>query len=169
MRLARNTTRILIVDDDAGIRRLVAISLNRESGLKVCAAAESAGQALSILRNETIDVAIVDISLNGTNGLDLCERMSSRWPKLRVLMFSSHDKVAYVKRAFRGGARGYVVKSLDASELARAIYQVLAGKVYMSQRVSGSFSRDEIDKAQAKDDIGPERQPWWCTRKTPGH
>ncbi|MCD6394264.1 MAG: hypothetical protein J7M40_12250 [Planctomycetes bacterium] len=51
-------------------------------------------------------MAIVDISLNGTSGLELTERINLRWPDLLVLIFSSHNKAAYVRRAFRRDARG---------------------------------------------------------------
>ena len=137
LEVSKNSTRILIVDDDPVVRRLLTISLNRQSGLTVCAAAENASQALEILEKQPVDLAIVDISLNGTSGLELTERINLRWPDLLVLIFSSHNEAAYVRRAFRRGARGYVVKHLDVSEeLSGAIYEVLAGKIYVSQRIS---------------------------------
>lgn len=132
-----NKTRILVVDDDPGIRRLLQIYLNREANLKVCATAENTSQALSVLEEQTIDLAIVGFSLNGMSSLEVSERINLRWSEIPVLIFSSYNEAIHVRLAFRLGVRGYVVKHPGMmEELIKATYELLAGNTYVSPRIS---------------------------------
>lgn len=133
----KNKTRILVVDDDPGIRRLLQIYLNREANLTVCAAAENTSQAINALKEQAIDLVIVGFSNNGTSGLELSERIHLRWPEIPVLIFSSYIGAIHVRLAFRLGVRGYVVKLPGMmEELIKAIYELLAGNTYVSPRIS---------------------------------
>ena len=84
--------RILIVDDHPVVRQGVTSLINMEPDLIVCAEAENADQALKILKEETINLAIVDISLNGTNGIQLTQKINAKYPNLPVL-FAFQDLV----------------------------------------------------------------------------
>ena len=127
--------RILIVDDHVIVRQGIAQLVNREPDLDVCVEAGDAESALAVLREAAVDLAIVDISLPGTSGIELVKLMRESHPNLPVLVMSMHDEALYSDRAFRAGAKGYVMKQEATEKLLAAIRKILNGGVYVSDRM----------------------------------
>ncbi len=141
--MVQNKSRILIVDDYPNVRNVLAEFINLESDLEVCAVAENTSQALDSIEKQPIDLAVFNISWE--RGLELSKEMKLRWPNLPIVIFSSYDELMYVKRAFRVGAKGYVVKCYGATwELLTAIRQVLAGEIYISEKALENFPKNSI-------------------------
>jgi DNA-binding NarL/FixJ family response regulator len=128
--------RLLVVDDHPivrmGIRQMVA----NEPGLAICGEAESASEALELLKSSKPDLALVDLSLEDGSGLDLIRAFREVSPDTRVLVLSMHDEALFAERALRAGARGYIMKQEAIGGLVHAIQEVLAGRRYVSQRMS---------------------------------
>ena len=127
--------RILIVDDHVIVRQGIAQLVNREPDLDVCEEAGDADSAMALLHKTTVDLAIVDISLPGTSGIELVKLMREAQPQLPVLVMSMHDESLYSDRAFRAGAKGYVMKQEATEKLLAAIRKILNGGVYVSDRM----------------------------------
>ena len=127
--------RILIVDDHVIVRQGIAQLVNREPDLDVCEEAGDADSAVAVLREQPVDLAIVDISLPGTSGIELVKLMRDSHPNLPVLVMSMHDEALYSDRAFRAGAKGYVMKQEATEKLLAAIRKILNGGVYVSDRM----------------------------------
>ena len=127
--------RILIVDDHVIVRQGIAQLVNREPDLDVCQEAGDADSAIAVLRDTQVDLAIVDISLPGTSGIELVKLMRDAQPQLPVLVMSMHDEALYSDRAFRAGAKGYVMKQEATEKLLAAIRKILNGGVYVSDRM----------------------------------
>ena len=127
--------RILIVDDHVIVRQGIAQLVNREPDLDVCQEAGDADSAVAVLRETPVDLAIVDISLPGTSGIELVKLIRDMQPQLPVLVMSMHDEALYSDRAFRAGAKGYVMKQEATEKLLAAIRKILNGGVYVSDRM----------------------------------
>jgi two-component system response regulator NreC len=127
--------RIMIVDDHVIVRQGIAQLVNREPDLDVRYEAGDADSAIALLAVEAVDLAIVDISLPGTSGLELVKMMHTQKPNLPILMMSMHDEALYSDRAFRAGAKGYVMKQEATERLLMAIRKILNGGVYVSDRM----------------------------------
>ncbi len=127
---ASTRMRILIVDDHHAIRRGLTQLLDDQTGLAVCAAVESAEQALAYLEDQVADLAIVDISLERMDGLQLTRQIRIDHPQLRVLILSMHDPIVYAPQAHSAGASGFVAKEKATDTLLTAIRQILAGGTY---------------------------------------
>jgi len=132
--LARKS-RILIVDDHVIVRQGIAQLLNREADLDVCSEAGDAQSALEAAEHANVDLAIIDISLPGMSGIELVRLLHTRIPGLPVLIMSMHDEALYSDRAFRAGAKGYVMKQEASEKLLVAIRKILNGGVYVSDRM----------------------------------
>jgi DNA-binding NarL/FixJ family response regulator len=132
-------SRILIVDDHTVVRQGLMLLINQEPDLVVCAEAENATEALKVIEEQQVDLAIVDISLDGTNGIQLTERIKSQYPTMPVLVLTMHDEALYVKRAFQAGAKGYVTKHEAADTIITAIRLMLSGKDYISETMTQKF------------------------------
>lgn len=128
--------RIVIVDDHTIVRHGIAELLSREPDLKVVNEAGDAEEALRVIgENEGLDLAIVDISMPGMSGIDLIKRLVEVRPGLPILVMSMHDESLYSDRAYRAGAKGYVMKQEASDKLLSAVRKVLKGGVYVSDRM----------------------------------
>ena len=131
-----DTRRLLVVDDHPVTRRGLAELLANEPDLAVAGNAASAAEALIQLRAAAFDLAIVDISLRGVSGIDLLKDLKIHWPKMPVLVFSTHDELLYAERALHAGARGYVMKQEPPERIIVAVRHVLNGGLYLSEPVN---------------------------------
>lgn len=128
--------KILIVDDHPMMREGLAQLIRHESDLVICAEAECAADALSAVEKFSPDLALVDISLKESNGLELIKDLKIRAPQLPVLVLSMHDESLYADRVLRAGARGYLMKAEGGKKIMTAIRQVLAGRIFLSEKMS---------------------------------
>jgi two-component system, OmpR family, alkaline phosphatase synthesis response regulator PhoP len=101
---------ILVVEDEADIRELIAYNLGREGYAPV--QAESAERALSLLGRDGADLVLLDIMLPGLDGIALLKRLRGdpRWEKLPVIMLTAKGEDADIVSALELGADDYVVK-----------------------------------------------------------
>ena len=128
--------KILLVDDHPLTRHGMAQLINQQTDLAVCGEAGNAEQALESVRALKPDLVLVDVTLPGKPGLELIKDITVLHAQVFVLVVSMHDETLYAERALRAGARGYLMKSAGGEELVKAIRQVLAGQVYVSQALS---------------------------------
>jgi DNA-binding NarL/FixJ family response regulator len=128
--------RILIVDDHPVVRHGMTRLIEEEADLKVCGQAADAVEALKVVRETEIDLAVVDITLKSGSGIDLVKSMKALAPGVKVLVASMHDEVIYAERALHAGALGYINKEEAADKIVEAIRTVLEGRVFLSDRMT---------------------------------
>jgi DNA-binding NarL/FixJ family response regulator len=145
--------RILIVDDHPLVRTGFAQLIGDCSDLEVCCEAADMAEALRLIDNDPPDLAIIDLSLAGGSGLDLIERIKSRNPDILMLVASMHDEALYAERVLTAGARGYINKQEAQENIIRAIRQVLAGKVFLSEAMTERLLSGLVDVRDEKRDI----------------
>ncbi len=131
--------RVLIVDDHPVVREGLAAQIAAQADLEVCGEAEDAATALRAVEQASPDIVVVDISLKKGNGIDLVKRLRARDEAIRILVWSMHADALYAERALRAGAMGYVNKGNETREILRAIREVLAGKIHLSEDMSASL------------------------------
>lgn len=131
--------RVVIVDDHPLFRERLAQLINHELDMEVCGEAENAAQGIQLVRSSSPDLTIVDITLKGSSGLELIKSIKALSIGTPVLVLSMHDEALYAERALRAGATGYITKHQAADEIIVAVRRVLAGEVYLSERMTASF------------------------------
>lgn len=107
--------------------------------LEVCGEAGNAGAAMEVVEREHPELVIVDISLQDVGGIELIKQIKARDESIKVLVASMHDERLYAERALHAGAKGYISKDELTDRLLGAIEQVLAGKIYLSPKMSEHF------------------------------
>ena len=137
--MADNKKKVLIVDDHPLFRERLAQLINHELDMEVIGEAESAKDAIQLIRNTSPDLAIVDITLKGSSGLELIKSTQALSIGLPILVLSMHEESLYAERALRAGATGYITKHQAADEVILAIRRVLAGEVYLSEKMTLGF------------------------------
>ena len=128
--------RVLIVDDHPIVRLGVRQMIAAEPSLTFCGEADSAQASLELIKSLQPDLALVDLSLEDGSGLDLIRACREIAPDTRVLVLSMHDEALFAERALRAGARGYLMKREAIDDLGYAIQEVLAGRLFVSGRMS---------------------------------
>jgi len=115
--------RILVVDDDAAIRRTFEQHLT-EQGYSV-ATAESAEEALSLLPDVEPALMIADIRMPGMDGIELLRHVRSGAKDIDVLMMTAHEDMETAVAAMKAGAYDYLVKPLDLDQIDRLVGRCL--------------------------------------------
>ena len=144
-------TRILVVDDHPIVRQGLAQLIDEEPDLEVCAQAEDAPEAMSLIKKLEPDFVIVDISLKETSGMELIKDIKVAYPNLPVLALSMHDESLYAERSLRAGARGYVMKSEATVKVVDAIRKIMSGRIYVSENVAAKMMNKIVG---AQPDVG---------------
>ncbi|MCZ4536877.1 MULTISPECIES: MadR family response regulator transcription factor [unclassified Gordonia (in: high G+C Gram-positive bacteria)] len=154
----RRPIRTLLVDDHALLRQGMRSLLEREDVVEVVGEAGSADAALAEVNARHPDVVVVDLKLSaGTEyeGLRLIEQIAQRHPEVAALVLTTFLDDDLVVRAVRAGARGYVVKDVDTTELVRAIQAVSGGGSAFDPRSAAVVLRavsGENEKSEALSD-----------------
>ena len=136
---------VMLVDDHPVVRAGMATLIQSTGAVALCVGADSPDEAMARIPEVEPDLVIVDIEFPGVNGLELVRRLNSAYPDLGVLVVSMHDEMLYASRALAGGARGYVMKHEAVHVLEDAVLKVLAGGVWLSERMAQHLARREAD------------------------
>ncbi|WP_282203281.1 response regulator transcription factor [Kitasatospora fiedleri] len=115
--------RVLVVDDDAAIRRSLERGL-RLSGFRVSTAADGAG-ALAAVAEEPPDVLVLDVGMPGLSGTEVCRTLRARADDTPVLMLSALDELADRVAGLQAGADDYLVKPFALEELVLRLHALL--------------------------------------------
>jgi DNA-binding NarL/FixJ family response regulator len=138
--------KILVIDDHEVVRRGVKQILQETFPHVEVGEADTGQKGIAAVRQEPWDLAIVDISLPDQSGLELLCELHDTAPQLPLMVLSLHSEEQYAVRAFRAGAMAYLTKQTAPEELARAVQQVLTGRMYVTaslgERMAGSLSKD---------------------------
>jgi DNA-binding NarL/FixJ family response regulator len=145
----RKKSLILLLEDHPIVRQGLEQTINHEPDLRVCAAVETAAQALQQIETARPDLLLLDISLQGANGLDVLKLVRQRHPDLRVLILSMHDERVYAMRALGEGAAGYVMKEAATEKVLDAIRRVLKGDVYLSPQMEKRSMQQFVGRRSA--------------------
>jgi DNA-binding NarL/FixJ family response regulator len=128
---------IILVDDHPMLRRGIAELINGEKDLEVLAETGAAAEVYELFSKHHPALLVVDVSLEGENGIELMQQLSYKDPNVKMLAYSMHDEQLYAERALRAGAKGYVMKHAPPETFLEAVRDVLKGKVYLSEMMSG--------------------------------
>lgn len=118
---------VLIVDDDALVRKAVSMILGTASDIEVIAEAGNGREALAAIREHRPNVVLSDVRMPVMDGLALLTELSAANDTTPVLALTTFNTDEYVVQAFRLGAKGFLLKDADPAEMVAAIRQVHAG------------------------------------------
>lgn len=125
-------TRIFIVDDHPMVVEGLHSLLNKIENIEVAGAVSNAIDAIPFLRNNSVDVILLDINLPDISGIDLCKKINKEFPQVKILGISTFSERSYISRMIENGASGYLIKSASKEEIAEALETVMKGRMYLS-------------------------------------
>jgi two-component system response regulator GlrR len=119
----KRKARILVVDDDPGLLRLLTIRLRAEN--YEVEAVESAAAALAACVRFRPDLVITDLRMDNMDGIGLLKELQSRWPGLRVIILTAHGTIPDAVHATQSGAFGFLTKPVDKQDLLDHVQKAL--------------------------------------------
>ncbi len=114
---------ILLVDDDTGVRTVFS-SILRKEGYRVTAV-KNGYEAIKVIDEESFDLALVDLRMPGLDGIQVLEKIKSRRPQTRVIIYSAYGLVEDAVEAMRKGAADYLNKPFSPNELELSLKKAL--------------------------------------------
>jgi len=131
----RTAVRVVLVDDHRMFRSGVRAELAAvDDAVEVVGEAEDAQQAVAVITATRPDVVLLDVHLPGGGGRAVLQELVTELPDVKFLALSVSDAPEDVIAVVRGGARGYVTKSITGPELAAAVRRVSDGDAVFSPR-----------------------------------
>ncbi|MDN5893511.1 MAG: response regulator transcription factor [Nocardioides sp.] len=119
--------RILLADDENLIRVALAQMLELEDDLEVVAQAATGPAAVAAAKDNTPDVAVLDLQMPGLDGITVTEQILRVLPDCACVIVTSHGRPGYLKRALSSGVKGFLPKTTPAATLAETVRKVHAG------------------------------------------
>jgi two-component system response regulator NreC len=136
--------KILLADDHSVMRTGLRLVLERQEDFQVVGEASDGREAVALAQQHKPDVIVMDVTMPNLNGIEAARQISGAVPQASIVMLSMHSDEAYVLRALKAGARGYLLKESAESDLIAAVRTVHAGKAFFSPAVSRMLVEDYV-------------------------
>ncbi len=131
--------RILVVDDHTLFRRGLTALLARDPGLQVVGDAGDAGEAQRQAERLRPDLVLLDNHLPGVDGVHALPALRAAAPDAHIVMLTVSEDEADLAAALRGGACGYLLKTIEGDALSRAIRRVMQGHSVVAEEMTGKL------------------------------
>jgi len=133
---ADTTINVVIVEDDAEVRRSLINIINRATGMSCAGAFGAAKEALEQIPRLRPEIVLMDINLPGMSGIECMRKLAEAAPGLQIVMLTVYHDTKAIFDSLAAGAVGYLLKPVRADELVRAIRDVRAGGAPMSTNIA---------------------------------
>jgi two-component system response regulator DevR len=160
--------RVALIDDHAILRQGLRAMIDREPDLRVVGEASSPRQATAMIDQTRPGVVLLDLKLTPggeCDGLPLCATITQRYPGVRVLVLTSSAEEWLILDSIKQGAKGFVIKDVDLTELVRAIRAVHRGESAFDPRSTGivvSWMHGSQRSGVTASDITPREREILC-------
>jgi two-component system, NarL family, invasion response regulator UvrY len=128
--------RVLLVDDHELVRTGVKSILERAPDIEVVAEASTGEEALGVVREQVLDVVLMDVSMPGIGGIEATRRILISNPDLHVIALTALDDDPFPSRLNDVGAKGFLTKGCPAEEMIHAVRTVFRGQHFVSPEVA---------------------------------
>ena len=145
--------KIVLVDDHSLFRNGLRGLLERCAGCRVVGEAASGEEFLAMLPGLETDVVFMDFAMPGLDGAQTTERALARRPDLRIITLSMFGEKSYYSRMVQAGARGFLLKDSEISDVIEAIDAVMSGGSYFSPQLLSSLT----GRMRTRDDVPDEQ------------
>jgi DNA-binding NarL/FixJ family response regulator len=142
--------KVIIADDHVIFRQGLLKLLQSATDISVIGEAGEGQESLSLIKKETPDVAVLDISMPGLSGIEIVKEIERLGLTTNVIFLTMHNDPLTVKKAMQSNALGYVLKDDAFEDLLYAIRTVALGKTFISPSISQKILKSEKPKETDK-------------------
>ena len=142
--------RVVIADDHPLIRSGLKSLLERNGEYQVVGEAADGAEAIEQAMAHKPELMLIDVGMPRISGTDAAQHITARLPATRIIMVSMHSDEAYVLRALKAGARGYLLKASPEADVLAAARAVAAGHAYLSPAIAKVLVDDYVTELQRR-------------------
>jgi DNA-binding NarL/FixJ family response regulator len=144
--------RIVIAEDHKLFCEGLRLILSNDGNFEIVGEATNGLQAIDVISDLQPDVVLLDIALPELNGIEVIPIIKEKSPGTKALMLTVSEDEDAILNALRAGAKGYLSKNTDASDLIKAIQVVCNGELWVERKlVTKFFDKDMTAHSDSKD------------------
>lgn len=147
------TVRLVIADDHTLVRQGLRQFLEMAGDIEVVGEASTGHEVIELVEKDPPDVVLLDLRMPEMDGLEVARRIQEEHPEVGVMMLSAYDYRQFVVEAVRAGARGYILKSMDAEQLIQAVHLVATGNMVFDPQVVVALA-EELTRSREREERG---------------
>jgi DNA-binding NarL/FixJ family response regulator len=136
--------KILLADDHKIVRDGIKLMLEPQAGIDVVDEAENGEKALDLLKDQLVDIVVMDINMPIMDGITATKKIKEKYPDVKVLALTMSNDDLHIRQMIQAGASGYIMKSAGRKELKDAIDAIMEGKHYFSDEATESIMMDLV-------------------------
>lgn len=127
--------KIIIADDHQIVIDGLKSLLVQQSHIKVVGEAANGKEALDLIENTEVDIAVLDISMPEMNGVEAAKIIKKQYPEIKILILTMHDGSEFIHELIEIGANGYILKNRGTEEFVEALEMIANGEEYIKGQV----------------------------------
>jgi len=131
--------RVVVADDQASVREGLVLLLGGLPGIDVAGAAADGEQALELVAEHQPDAILLDLHMPVLDGIGATRRLAAEHPRVAIVVLTTYVDDTYVLEALRAGARSYLTKDADRTDIARALRAAVGGLTVFDPRVHATL------------------------------
>lgn len=162
--LSPGTIRVLIVDDEAGIRIGLRLLIDGADGIQVVGEGVNGHEALALAAQLNPDVVLMDVRMPGLSGIDAVQQLSASGSPAKVVMLTAFDTEEFLLDALRGGAVSFLLKDSAPEAIVGAVLDAADGRAVFSPsaldrlvRAAAAANQRPTDADRGRASGAPER------------
>jgi DNA-binding NarL/FixJ family response regulator len=140
--------RLILADDHPLIREGFRSLLGRNKSFEIVSEVENGRELVESAKQLSPDIVLADISMPHINGIEAMAEILKHDDSIRFIILTMHEEREYIMNALQAGARGYILKNVDAPELEKAILTIYKGGKYFSPAVTSILAESVIKPSQ---------------------
>ena len=139
--------KVLMAEDHAVVSEALARLINRQKDLHFCDKVDAGADVLPAVTRHAPDVVVLDLLLKDGDATAVIPALVSRFPKLKILVFSQLDEIAYAENVLKAGAHGFINKQATPKDILTAMRTVLHGEIYLSRKMASRLLHKFVENA----------------------
>lgn len=128
--------KVLLIDDHEFARQGVKKFIDSDKLIEILGEASTYTEAISLIEQCQPDVLLLDIRLKEGSGIEVAKFVKANFPHIKILVLTAHNDDQYVKAMLKIGVNGYLIKTISADQLRRAIHDVAEGNLTFPADIS---------------------------------
>lgn len=146
-----NKIKVVLVDDHAVVRSGIQMIMANEKDIEITGEAETGKQALALIKKIKPDVVVMDIGLSDMSGIEATQKITDRYPEVKVVALTIHEDEEYFFKMLEVGASGYVPKRAAPEELITAIRAAAANEIFIYPSLVKLLVQDFVRQSEGKE------------------
>jgi DNA-binding NarL/FixJ family response regulator len=149
------TMKVFLVEDHTMVRQALHTQLERESGIEIVGEASDGRTAIDLIPAYRPDIVIVDVGLPDLSGIEVTRQIRATHPRVKFVALSEHADKRFVEGLFEAGGSAYLLKTNFINELVEALWEVQAGRQYVSSQLTNPIVASQTHNSTASSKPSP--------------